>query len=65
MPKLVLIDTKKNLYKYYEGREHVHTIHSDGPLNAAYVEEFRKDARNMIKEMDDWDGEDPDNDLVA
>lgn len=63
--KLVKIDTKKNIYSYYEGKQKVHAFVSDQPLTKDYVEQFRTDARSMINDMDEWDGNDPDGDLVA
>lgn len=63
--KLVKIDTKKNIYSYYEGKQKVHKFISDQPLTKEYVEQFRTDARSMINDMDEWDGNDPDGDLVA
>lgn len=63
--KLVKIDTKKNIYSYYEGKQKVHEFISDQPLTKDYVEEFRTNARSMVSDMEDWDGNDPDGDLVA
>lgn len=65
MVKLVKIDTKKNIYSYYEGRNKVHEVKSDAPMSAKYIEEFRTNARKMVSEIEDWDGNDPDGDLVA
>ena len=48
--KLVKIDTKKNIYSYYEGKQKVHAFVSDQPLTKDYVEQFRTDARSMIQQ---------------
>jgi len=63
--KLVKIDTKKNIYSYYEGKKKVHEFISDQPVSKEYVEEFRTNARSMINDMDAYEGNDPDGDLVA
>lgn len=52
MLQLVKIDTKKNVYSYYEGKTKVHEILSDRPLERDYVEQFRKHARKMIEDID-------------
>ena len=63
--KLVKINTKNHVYSYYEGQEKVHEIKSDQPLTKEYVEQFRTNAKSIISEIEDWDGNDPDGDLVA
>lgn len=63
--KLVKIDTKKNIYSYYEGKQKIHEISSDQHLTKDYVEEFRTNARKIVSEIEEWDGNDPDGDLVA
>lgn len=62
--QFVVIDPKALKFKYFEGTSLVHEIKSDQMLTPEHIEDFRKNARSMVQDMD-WDGEDPDNDLVA
>lgn len=57
--RFVVIDTKKKEYAAFDGRNHIMTVISDYPLYPEEVEAFRVNAHN------DFDGEDPDGDLVA
>ena len=54
--KLVLIEPKSKTYTVFEGRNQVAKFKSEALLYPNEVEELR---------IDQWDGEDPDGDLVA
>lgn len=59
--KFVVIDAKKREYTAFEGRTRVLKVVSDRPLMPHEVEEFRISPHAD----DDFDGNDPDGDLVA
>lgn len=58
--RLVKIDCQKNLYHAYEGNKHLNTIKSDQPLEAEFVEYFRKHTEQVMKELDNDESEGPD-----
>lgn len=58
MTNLVLIDTKSGVYKVFTDRKEVAKFQSQRQPTLIEIEELR----NM---SGDWDGEDPDGDLIA
>lgn len=59
--KFVLIDPKLNQYTAFEGRKKVLKVQSNRPLMPKEVEDYRANPHFDS----DYDGEDPDGDLVA